>query len=214
MPKVRKIKRTLPEKQKNYYVVDASFLVRNYIPTEIIKTEKEKKRVENCRQWWKEINKQIKRGRARVYIPSACIAESFKVLAQYAYHPNQKCFKSAHQYNYYKTKLSKDISFPTKKLRTFSRKITYHDIPMDRDIIISVDRFYILFSKYEKSVGVIDLSVAATAKYLIDFFDIPKENLHIVTLDKHLREGIQKSQELPNAYDPTLPSHSVDKIFV
>ena len=43
MPRVRKIKKTLPNKQKNYYVVDASFLVKNYIPTEIINNKKEKK---------------------------------------------------------------------------------------------------------------------------------------------------------------------------
>ena len=84
---------------------------------------------------------------------------------------------------------------------------------MDRDIIISVDRFYELFAKYKKNVGIIDLSVAATAKYLMDYYDIPKDNLHIVTLDINLREGIQKSQDLPNAYDPTLASHHVDRIF-
>jgi len=213
MPRFRKIKKTLPNKQKNYYVVDASFLVRNYIPIEIITDERKKKRIEDCQQWWKEINKQLKRGRARVYVPSACIAESFKLLAQLAFHPSHKCFKSTQQYNYYRSKLSKHISFPPSRLRSFSRKITYHDVPMDRDIIISVDRFYELFAKYKKSVGIIDLSVAATAKYLMDYYDIPKDNLHIVTLDTALREGIQKSQDLPNAYDPTLVSHHVDRIF-
>ncbi len=213
MPRVRKIKKTLPNKQKNYYVVDASFLVRNYIPIEIITDEREKKRIEDCQQWWKEINKQLRRGRARVYVPSACIAESFKLLAQFAFHPSHKCFKSTQQYNYYRSKLSKHLSFPPSKMRSFSRKVTYHDVPMDRDIIISVDRFYELFAKYKKSVGIIDLSVAATAKYLMDYFDISKENLHIITLDTALREGIQKSQDLPNAYDPTRRGHRVDRIF-
>jgi len=213
MPRFRKIKKTLPNKQKNYYVVDASFLVKNYIPTEVINNKKEKKRIEDCQQWWKEIDKQVRRGRARVYVPSACIAESFKVLAQLSFHPNLKCFKSTQQYIYYRNKLSKHMSLPPSKLRSFSRKITYHDVPMDRDIIISVDRFYELFAKYKKSVGIIDLSVAATAKYLMDYFDIPKDNLHIVTLDAALRGGIQKSQDLPNAYDPTLVSHHVDRIF-
>ncbi|MDH5467280.1 MAG: hypothetical protein OEY25_07665, partial [Candidatus Aminicenantes bacterium] len=94
MPRVRKIKKTLPNKQKNYYVVDASFLVKNYIPVEIINNKNEKKRIEDCQKWWREINKQVRRGRARVYIPSACIAESFKVLAQLAFHPSHKCFKN------------------------------------------------------------------------------------------------------------------------
>lgn len=43
MPRFRKIKKTLPNKQKNYYVVDASFLVRNYIPIEIITDERKKR---------------------------------------------------------------------------------------------------------------------------------------------------------------------------
>ncbi|MBL7075076.1 hypothetical protein ISS37_07550 [candidate division KSB1 bacterium] len=213
MPKVRKIKKTLPNKQKNYYVVDASFLVNKYIPTKIINDIKHKRRIEDCQQWWKEIDKQLRRGRARVYIPSACIAESFKVLAQLAFHPQLKRFKSTQQYNYYRNKLHNQISLQPLKLRSFSRNITYHDIPMDRDIILSIDRFYELFAKYKKRVGVIDLSIATTAKYLMDFFDIPKDNLHIVTLDKSLRGGIQKSQDLPNAYDPTFVSHSIERIF-
>jgi len=59
-----------------------------------------------------------------------------------------------------------------------------------------------------------DLIVAATAKYLREFFDIPKEWLHIVTLDRALREGIAKVPELPRAYDPTDPSHAANRVFV
>jgi len=185
----------------------------NYIPVEIIEKEKQRKRIEACKKWWIEINKQLKRGRARVYVPSACIAESFKVLAELAFSPDRKCFKSPQQYYYWRKKLSKDLSFPPSKLRQFTRKIKYHDVPMDRDIIISVDRFYEVFAKSQKNVGVIDLSVAATAKYLMDYYDVPKENLHIITLDAALLGGIQKSQDLPNAYDPTLEKHSVERIF-
>lgn len=210
---VRKIYRTLPNKQKNYYLVDANFFVRKYIPSVIIRNSHERNRVEACKRWWDEIDKQLNRACARVYVPAACVAESFKVLAEYAFHPSEKIFRNVQQYNYWRTKLRNDISIPATKLRTFRRNIRYHDVPMDRDIIISVDRFYELFAKYCKKVGIIDLSVAATAKYLMDFFDITKDNLHIVTLDTALREGIQKSQDLPIAYDPTLPSHSVERIF-
>ena len=79
---------------------------------------------------------------------------------------------------------------------------------------IYIDRFYILFSKYNNKVCIIDLSLAATAKYLMDLYDLKKDNLHIVTLDTQLREGIQMSQDLPRAYDPTLISHSVSRVFV
>jgi hypothetical protein len=58
-----------------------------------------------------------------------------------------------------------------------------------------------------------DLIVAATARYLMEFFDIPRESLHIVTLDRALREGIGKVSELPNAYDPTQSAHAASRVF-
>lgn len=213
MGRVRKIEKIPKNNGKNYYVVDACFLVNKYIPLNIISDIKHKKRVSDCQDWWREIDRQLRQGHARVYIPAGCIPESLKVLAQYAFHPTLKLFKSIQQYNYWKRKLCADISVTSLTLRSFKRKIKYHDIPMDRDIIISVDRFYELFVKYTKRVGVIDLSVAATAKYLIDFYDIPKNFLNIITLDRALREGICRSQDLPNAYDPTIASHAFGKIF-
>ena len=216
MSRVRSITRRLPQNQKNYYVIDCNFLVNKYIPLDIVPSneKKEKDRIDKCKIWWMEIDNQLKRKQARVYIPAACVAEAFKVLAKRCFHPNEKWFKSGQQYNYWRRKLSKDISMSNRDLRGFKRNIKYHDIAMSRDIIISVDRFYELFSKYKKSVNIIDLTLVASAKYLMDFFDLPKENLHIITLDKPLREGIQKLQDLPNAYDPTLISHSVRRIFV
>jgi len=211
MPKVRKIHRN----QKNYYVVDACFLANKYLPTAIIPYgNNERERVEKSQLWWQEVDKQLKRKKARVYIPAACIAEAFKVLAKRCFHPNEKWFKNVQQYNYWRKKLSIDVSTSVSELRSFQRNIKYHDVELGRDIIISVDRFYQLFMKYNKNVGIIDLTVAATAKYLMDFFDIPRDNLHIITLDRQLREGIQRAQDLPNAYDPTLVSHSIAKIFI
>jgi hypothetical protein len=58
-----------------------------------------------------------------------------------------------------------------------------------------------------------DLIIAATAKYLMEFYDIPRDSLHIVTMDRALREGIGKVSELPNAYDPTQPAHAASKVF-
>lgn len=80
-------------------------------------------------------------------------------------------------------------------------------------MIISVDRFLELFFKNGNRVQVADLLLAASAKYLMDFYDIPKSSLHIVTLDVALREGIAKVVELPNAYDPTIRSHRAAVVF-
>ena len=55
--------------------------------------------------------------------------------------------------------------------------------------------------------------ILATAKYLIDFYDIPRNRLHIVTLDRNLRDGSKKIPELPNAYDPTQIRDERSRVF-
>ena len=148
---------------------------------------------------------------ARVYVPDICIAEAFKVLAKKYY--SEKWFRSAVKFNEAKRELSKFVRVELKTLRAFNRNIRVHDISTNRDIIVSVDRFFELFFKHEKKVQIADLVLASTAKYLMDFFDILKHLLHIVTLDTSLREGIAKLSDLPIAYDPTLKTHRAGTIF-
>jgi hypothetical protein len=65
---------------------------------------------------------------------------------------------------------------------------------------VSVDRIYELSHKHTLGrVSVPDLILVSTAKCLVDFFDIPRTHLHIVTIDKALRAGSRTIQELPNA---------------
>jgi hypothetical protein len=47
-----------------------------------------------------------------------------------------------------------------------------------------------------------DLIVLATAKYLLEFFDIPRERLFIVTTDQALKDGAALASDLPNALIP------------
>jgi predicted nucleic acid-binding protein len=210
MARVRKIQR-IPS-GKNYYVIDACFLVNKFIPIDIAPDNHQKKRISDCMDWWAEIDTQLKAGRARIYIPDICIAEAFKVLAQKYY--TDKWFKTAPQYNYWRKKLRETISNRDNKIRKYSREILYHDISTSRDIIISVDRFFELFLKEKLKASLPDLIILATAKYLIDFYDIPKDSLHIITMDNALRDGSKKSQDLPNAYDPTKPEDECSRIFI
>jgi len=204
MAKVRKIMRP-PSVGRNYYLVDANFLVNKHIPTACAPAGTERERVAACQDWWSEIDSQLDAGHARVYVPDVCIAEAFKTLAKKYY--SHKWFKSAVTFNQAKKRLSDDVRTGSQALKAFSRKVRFHDISTNRDIIISVDRFFELFMKNGKNVQIADLILVATAKYLMDFFDVPKDLLHIVTLDTPLREGIAKVVELPNAYDPTKNSH-------
>ena len=210
MGRIRKIYRNLAH-GRNYYVIDANFLANKYIPPDRTPNQKEKTRIEKCLDWWTEIDSQLCCDKARVYIPDLCIAETFKVLAQKYY--VDKWFQNYREYRNARDQLIRDIAVPPKTLRAHSRQIKFHDISTSRDIIISVDRFYEVFLKAGLNVSLPDLVILATAKYLIDFYDIPKNRIHIVTLDRNLRDGSKKIQELPNAYDPTRGPDDRSSVF-
>lgn len=210
MARVRRIERN-PKEGRNYYISDACFLANKYIDARLTPDQTERRRILACQEWWKEIDRQIDRLKARIYLPDICIAEAFKVLAK-KYH-DEKWLK----YNDYvqaRSELEQDVHIPNKNLKSSSRYIRYHDISTNRDLIISVDRFYGLFMKHKSHVELPDLIVVATAKYLIDFYDIPKNRLHIITLDSALWKGTKKIPELPNAYDPTNIKDRFGRVFV
>lgn len=210
MPKVRKIDR-FPESGRNYYLIDACFLANKYIPSSIVTNVHERQRIERCMEWWEEIDQQIKFRKARIYIPDVCIAETFKTLSKKYFEDHW--FSTWNEMDNAKKLLRKDIIMSPKSMRASHREIRYHDVPTSRDIIISVDRFFELFQTHHLAVSLPDLIIVATAKYLMDFFDIPKERLHIVTLDEHLWKGTKKITELPRAYNPAQVTDVRKRIF-
>lgn len=212
MPRVRKIDRNPSDGGRNYYLVDANFLANWAIPASIAPEGTPRDRIERSMEWWDEIQQQLRSHRARIYVPDLCIAETFKVLAKKYY--DEKWFKSAVALSNARNRLRKFISVSSATLRGARRTIRIHDISTTRDIIIAIDRFYELFHKHRLGrVSVPDLIIVATAKYLLDFYDIPKNRLHIVTLDGDLRAGSKKIGELPNAYDPTVAEDRANRIF-
>jgi len=210
MPRVRKIEKN-PFPQKNYFVVDACFLANKYITPQNAPAGWERERIKKCREWWAEIDRQLKKGSARVYIPDICIAETFKVFAKKYF--KEKWIIKAADLNRIRNRFREEITIPARSLQGSKRIIKYHDISTSRDIIIAVDRFYESFLKKDIDVSLPDLIILATAKYLIDFFDVPKKYLHIITLDSDLHKGSKKIQELPNAYDPTNKWDRFERIF-
>lgn len=144
-------------------------------------------------------------------MPDICIAETFKSLAKKYY--QEDWYRSSQDFHYYRRQLREKVSIPKEGLRKANRRIYFHDVKSNRDIIIAVDRFYELFFEAGKEVELPDLLVVATAKYLMDFFDTPRSHLHIVTLDRQLRDGSKKIAELPNAYDPTVSSDRAERVF-
>lgn len=212
MPKRRPIYKNLNKKEKNFYIVDANFLANKYLPLKIVPKEKEddRERIKNCKEWWKIIEKQIKAKQAIVYIPDICIAEVIKVFAKTYY--RKKWFTTSQQYNSCIKRFLKDIRTSHKELASKNRHIRYHDISTSRDILISVERFNRIFISHGyHGVSVPDLIIVSTAKYLMDFYNVPYKYIHILTTDNDLKAGSNKVAEIPTAYDPAV--QKVDSIF-
>lgn len=212
MARVRKISRRPNKTEKNYFLVDACFLADKYLPISSAPGASDQTQLREAKRWWKEIDHQTSAGLARVYIPDLCVAEAFKVLAKKYY--REGAFAHAAGYKKAREKLSRDITIEHKVLKAKKRHIKYHDLPTTRDIVIAVDRFHELFMKYGLNVGVIDLILVACAKYLMDFHDARRSQIHIITTDHALWKGTKKVAELPNAYDPTQPSDAFARVFV
>lgn len=209
MARIRKIEMRPAKGQKNYFLVDACFLANKYLQIGLAPTVTEQEQIRAAHRWWREIDRQLEEATARVYVPDLCIAEAFKVLAK-KYYVN--ALNSA-QYAKARKALSKDVSMTHKELQAQKRAIRFHDIPATRDIIVATGRFYELFMKHRCNVGVVDLVVASTAKYLMDFHDASRNQIHIVTQDDALWRGTKKVSELPNAYNPAAPKDSFERVF-
>ena len=209
MARIRKIEKKPTKGTKNYFLVDACFLANKYLQIGTAPTASEQEQIRAAHKWWKEIERQLQVSAARVYVPDLCIAESFKVLAKKYY---QKVLDGP-QYAKARKALSSDVSISHKALQAQKREIKFHDIPASRDIIVATGRFYELFMKHKCNVGVIDLVVASTAKYLMDFHDASRNQIHIITQDDALWRGTKKVSELPNAYNPAEPKDEFDLVF-
>jgi hypothetical protein len=114
--------------------VDANFLARKHVPIKCVPSGSDRDRVAACQEWWREIDAQLDGDSARVYVPDICIAEAFKIIANWYY--VQKWLKWPADYKKARESLSADIRTDTKALRTTSRPVRFHDISTNRDIIV------------------------------------------------------------------------------
>ncbi len=210
MPRKVRIKRR-PD-PRNYFLVDACFLVNKYLKLSWIKDPAERERVRKCHLWWQEIDTQMKAQRARVFVLDVCIAEAFKTLAKKNY--EDRVFTYPANYKSARDSLRKDIHLTPEKTRKQKRFIHYHHIDTNRDIIISVDRFFEKQHKLEVRVGVVDLMILAAGKYLIDFYGFTRRNLFIVTIDGDLHKLARSLSDVPYAFDPLRANYAAGKVFV
>jgi hypothetical protein len=211
MRKKRRIIRSNRE-SLNHFLVDACFLVNKYINPAWIAEPNEKHRIQCCKDWWAKITSQLKQDKAKVFTLDVIIAEAFKTLAKKNF--RQRIFKYSDSYKKACENLRNDMHLSAKKAKSTIRKITFHDIQMNRDIIISVDRFFEKVYKMDLHVGIVDLLLLATGKYLMDFYGLARDELFIVTTDTNLYKLARSLQDIPPAFNPTRKRDLASTVFI
>ena len=207
----RKIPRN-PE-GKLYYLIDANFLVNKHLNHKNITDKGEIKRIKSAKTYWKIIDQQLEANQAQVYILDVCIAETFKVFAKKFYN-QEPIFKNHSSYSHVCKKVRKEISLSPKEAKKTNRNIRYHDIQTNRDIIIGVDRFFEVANKKKlNSVGIIDIMILSSARYLTDYYGIEKQKIAIITQDTKLYRLANSINDIPAAFNPHLEKDSIEKVF-
>jgi hypothetical protein len=210
---MRKKRRVIPRDPQslNHFLVDACFLVNKYVNPTWIHDPKEKQRIQCCKEWWGEIVSQLRQGKAKVFALDIMIAEAFKTLAKKYF--KERIFKYPVYYKNACERLRKDMHLSAKKARGTKRNIQFHDIQMNRDIVISVDRFFEKLHKKNLHVGIVDLLLLATGKYLMDFYGFERDELFIVTTDGSLYKLARSLHDIPPTFNPTYKRDSAFSVF-
>ena len=116
-------------------------------------------------------------------------------------------------YNIAKERLRKDLILTPAQARRPNRHIKFHDIEINRDIVIGVDRFFESFLKNYPTVSTFDLLILSTCKYLIDYYKIDMNSIVPITLDDSLWRGSKRIPDIPYVYNPNHKSNYASKIF-
>ena len=211
MAKIRQIQRN-PSGGKNYFIVDAGFLISKYLPLDRVSDPEQKASVEKSLHWWGEIDSQLRSDKARVCVPDPCLAKVFSTLAHK--HFADRWFQDYTEYGRVRTKLIEDTTTP-KILNQDSRQVKYHEITTPQDVTTSfIFRFFEAFQEAGYIIEPTDLVVRAAAEYLIDYYDIQRNQLQIVTLVRGLRDGSEKIPGFLNIYNPIVPEDERSRVFI
>lgn len=203
-----RIKRIQVNDGHHCFIVDACVLADAAIATTLKIPESDRQAA--TRVWWDRLYMLAQEGKSTIYIPDICIAEAFKVIGKKAFCEG---VLTGQQKGKAEKLLSQWVSIDRKILRKTGRAVPVHDISTNRDIIISVDRFLEIAMKNKcQGLSIPDLIVAATAKYLIDFYNFRTQSLHVVTNDQKLAKLIRMCAEFTAPIEPN--EHKINRILV
>jgi hypothetical protein len=212
----RKINRCIKKHPDGFlfYLVDPCFLYYKYVREKDLTEPQDLKNFPHSSEYWKIITSQIESGKARVFVPDICIAETFNTFSRKRFNTSEKNFHN-NSYSFCRKKMIKDISIKADNIRKSRRKVGFYNLSLNREIIIGIDRFYEKRSKSGKNrVSTVDLIILSTALYLIDFLGLSKDSIKIVSRDKELYELARSFSELPDVFNPDLESDRANKVFV
>lgn len=179
--------------------MDSNFFANKYLNPHEGSNNEDRDRIRISKEWWIILDWQIRQKYAIVYVSDLCIAETFKIIAKKYYQEN--AFGN-NRYQTIRKKITKDVSVSISRLISKSRYISYHNFSIDRDIIVGSSRYLEIAHKNNlQSLSVIDLTILSTAKYLIDFFRIKKEQIIILTGYNKLRKCVSLSNDNPSVID-------------
>lgn len=203
-----RIKKIRTNSDLHCFVVDGCVLVDAALGS-VLDTPEHPNQLQT-KEWWDRIYELALDGNSTIYIPDLCIAEAFKVVAKKTW--SQRLLDQK-QKKEVETLLRKWVTIDNEMLKRSGRTVPVHDISTNRDIIISVDRFLRITMQHGcQGLSVPDLIVAATAKYLIDFYNFRKEALHIITNDRTLAKLIRACPQFTAPIEPE--KHEPERILV
>lgn len=194
-----------------HYIIDANFLINKYLDPKRISDINEKRRVINCKNYWENIDSQLRKNKAKIFILDICIAEVFKILSKKYYNGY---FANASSYKWTCDKLRRDICLSYTKAKKLDRKIKFHDIQLNRDIIIGIDRFFENINKKGINVSIVDILILSAAKYLLDFYSLTHDNLIVITIDNELYKIGKQFNDLPYVFNPNNKNDLASKVFI
>jgi len=207
----RLVKIPLTPQKPLIYLVDSNFFANKYLESNNGENQVDTDRIENSRNWWQIIDFQIKEEKAIVFITDLCISETFKIIAK-KYYQAKKI--SSPKYQRIRKKITEDLHLSISHLISANRKIKYHNLQADRDIIVGASRFLEIAHKNNlDSISVIDLVILSSAKYLIDFYKISKEQIIIISGDQKLIKCSKKAPDIPTVIDALNPKNTPEKYY-
>ncbi len=209
MPRQTKI--PLSPAEPLIYLVDSNFFANKYLEKADGDDSTDAGRIENCKNWWQIIDYQIDVGKAIVFITDLCISETFKIFARKYYQVGKI---SSAKYQRIRKNVTSDLHMSVNKLIAAKRKIKYHNLQADRDIIVGASRFLEIAQKNKlHRISVIDLVILSSAKYLIDFYKIVKERIVIISGDSPIIKCSKLARDIPSVIDALDPKNHPSKYY-